>query len=88
MLGDGRLSVIFGNKSVDFQKVYEGSVKRGGGTEEAREALRKRLEDMGEMVEKVQWEHVSLSNRSRFVYATGVANTHNVHNVQELLQRR
>jgi pimeloyl-ACP methyl ester carboxylesterase len=52
LLGDGRLSVIFANESVDFRKVYEWGVKHGNGTEAAREALRKRLEYMGEIDEK------------------------------------
>jgi pimeloyl-ACP methyl ester carboxylesterase len=52
LLGDGRLSVIFANESVDFRKVYEWGVKHGNGTEAAREALRKRLENMGEIDEK------------------------------------
>jgi hypothetical protein len=82
LLADGRLSVIFGNESVDMQKVYDWGVKHGNGTEEAREALRKRLEDMGEIDEEGQREHLRLSSQSRFIYASGVARTHNVHYVQ------
>lgn len=46
LLGDGRLSVVFCDESVDFSKVLEWGVKNGNGSEEAREALRVRLEDM------------------------------------------
>jgi hypothetical protein len=78
MLGDRRLSVIFGNESVDFTKVYEWGVEHSNGTPEAREALRKRLEDMGEIDEKGQREHLSLSTDSKFVYVEGIARTHNI----------
>ncbi|KAF8849135.1 hypothetical protein BDZ45DRAFT_697803 [Acephala macrosclerotiorum] len=46
--------------------------------EEAREALRKRLEDMVEVDKKGQRAHLSLSSQSRFVYAEGHARTHNL----------
>jgi hypothetical protein len=82
VLGDGRLSVIFGNESVDFTKVYEWGVKHGNWTPEAREALRKRLEDMGDIDEKGQRENLSLSSESRFIYAEGIARTHNIQAVQ------
>ena len=43
---------MFANESIDFQKVNEWGVMHGNGTPEVREALRKRLEDMGEIYEK------------------------------------
>jgi pimeloyl-ACP methyl ester carboxylesterase len=85
VLGDRRLSVIFGNESVDFTKVYEWGVKHGNGTPEARETLRKRLEDMGDVDEKGQRQHLSLLSDSRFMYAEGIARTHNIQVVQPKL---
>ncbi|CAK96822.1 uncharacterized protein An09g03800 [Aspergillus niger] len=37
-MGDGRLSVVFGNRSMDFRKVLEFGVANGYGTEEVRES--------------------------------------------------
>jgi hypothetical protein len=75
LFGDGRLSMIFRDESVDFGKAYEFGFKHGNGTEEAREALRVRLEDMTEIDEKGQREHLSLSSRSQFVVAEGVGSS-------------
>lgn len=75
----GRLSIIFCDESIDFGKVYEYGVQHGNGTEEAREALRKRLEDMSEVDEAAMREHLALSHESRFVKAEGKQRTHNVH---------
>lgn len=69
LLGDGRLSVVFANESVDLREVYEWGAEWGNGGPETREALRKRLEDMAEVDEKGQRAHLSLSSQSRFVYA-------------------
>ncbi|RAH69768.1 alpha/beta fold hydrolase [Aspergillus aculeatinus CBS 121060] len=77
-LGNGRLSVIFANESVDFGKVYAYGVEHGHGSEEARRRLAERLAVMEEMDERGQRAHLSLSSRSRFVYATGKARTHNL----------
>jgi len=85
LLGAGPLSIIFANESVDFQKVYDYSVKNGTGTSSAREAMRKRLEDMEEIDETGQRAHLGLSSQRRFVYAEGIARTHNVHFVQPQL---
>jgi len=63
VLGDRRLSVVFGKESVGFNKVYEWGLKHGNGSPEARAALRKRLEDMGEIDEKGRREHLSLSSQ-------------------------
>lgn len=49
------------------------------GTVEARDALAQRLLDMEDIDEMGQREHLSLSSRSRFVFAEGVARTHNMH---------
>lgn len=88
ILGDGRLSVIFGNGSVDLEKVYDLRVKHGIESPQAREPLRERLEDMGEIDERGQREHLNLSSQSRFVYAEGVGRTHNIQFVQlELIAR-
>lgn len=46
LLGHGRSSVIFANESEDFRKVCEWGVRNRNGMEEARKAMRKRLEDM------------------------------------------
>lgn len=77
-LGNGRLSVIFCDESNDFGKVYKHGVEHGNGTEEAREALRKRLEGMSEIDEAAMREHLVLSSDSRFVKAEGKRKTHNV----------
>ncbi|OJJ45046.1 hypothetical protein ASPZODRAFT_134473 [Penicilliopsis zonata CBS 506.65] len=77
-LEDSPLSVIFGNESVDFRKIYDFSVAHGTGTEEARQRLAVRLEDMEQLDEQGQRDHLSLSSRSRFVYAEGKARTHNI----------
>lgn len=77
-LGDARLSVVFCDMSRDFRRVYEWGVEHGNGTEEAREALRKRLEDMAEVNERDMRENLTLSSRSRFVKMEGKAATHNV----------
>jgi hypothetical protein len=45
---------MFANESIDFQKVYEWGVMHGNGTPEVRDALRKRLEDMGDIYERVR----------------------------------
>lgn len=78
LLGEGRLSVVFCDESVDLRKVLDCGVKHGSGSEEAREASRVRLEDMSEIDEKGQRAHLSLSSRSRFVPARGAARTNNV----------
>lgn len=77
-LGDGLLSVIFANESVDFRKIYDFAVVHGLGTDEARNALAERLEDMGQIDEAGQRAHLGLSSQSRFVYAEGKATTHNL----------
>ncbi|GKZ24240.1 hypothetical protein AbraIFM66951_002301 [Aspergillus brasiliensis] len=86
-LGDGRLSVVFGNRSVDFRKVLEFGTANGYGTQEVRESLAKRLETMEGVDEESQRTHLSLSRQSRFVYARGKAQTHNVHYVAPELIR-
>jgi hypothetical protein len=70
--------VLFGNKSVDVRKIYEFGVKNGNRTEEARDALKLRLEDIKEVDERGQRDHLNLSSSSRFVIAKAVARTHNV----------
>ncbi|PYI02712.1 alpha/beta-hydrolase [Aspergillus sclerotiicarbonarius CBS 121057] len=80
-LGDGRLSVIFGNRSADFRKILEFGAAHGHGTVEARESLAARLEDMEQVDEEGQRAHLGLSSQSRFVLAQGKAQTHNVHYV-------
>jgi pimeloyl-ACP methyl ester carboxylesterase len=77
-LGNGRLSVIFANESTDFRKIYEFAVAHGYGTEDARRRLAECLEDMEQVDERGQRVHLSLSSRSRFVYAEGKARTHNL----------
>ncbi|KAI2867506.1 hypothetical protein CBS12448_471 [Aspergillus niger] len=86
-MGDGRLSVVFGNRSMDFRKVLEFGVANGYGTEEVRESLAKRLETMERVDEESQRDHLGLSSQSRFVYAQGKAMTHNVHYVAPELIR-
>lgn len=78
LLRDGRLSVRFAIESIDFKKVYDWGVEHGNGTPEAREALRKRLEDMAQVDDERQRAHLSLSSQSRFIYAEEDARTHNV----------
>lgn len=82
MLDDGRLSVDFADSSFDLRKVYEWGVGRKNGTHNARESLRRRLEDMAEVEEQSQKAHLGPSSQSRFVRAQGVARTHNVQLVQ------
>jgi len=81
VLGVGRLSVVFCDESVDFGKVLAWGVKHGNESTEVRMALKIRLEDMSEVDERGQREHLSLSSRSQFVFAEGIARTHNVHMV-------
>jgi hypothetical protein len=50
LLGHRRSSVIFANGSEDFREVYEWGVRNSNGTEAARKAMRKRLEDMSVVV--------------------------------------
>jgi pimeloyl-ACP methyl ester carboxylesterase len=78
VLGNGRLSVVFCDESVDFGKILRFAVERRNGSEEARETLRIRLEDMSEIDERGQRAHLGMSSRGRFVRAEGVARTHNV----------
>ncbi|RAL02589.1 alpha/beta fold hydrolase [Aspergillus ibericus CBS 121593] len=80
-LGDGRLSVIFGNRSADFGKILEFGIAHGCGTPEARDNLAARLEDMEQVDENGQRAHLGLSSQSRFIRAQGKAQTHNVHYV-------
>lgn len=58
------------------------AIKKGNGSQEAREAMRKRLEGMSEIDERGQGEHLGMSTRSRFFKAQGMARTHNVHYVK------
>ena len=78
VLGDKALSVVFANESHDFRKVYEFGVKHGYGTKEAQDLLGQRLEEMEMVDEEGQRAHLSMSSRSRFVYAEGNARTHNL----------
>lgn len=78
LLGEKRLSVIFCDESHDFRKCYEYGVRHGHGTDEAREALRKHLEDMSDVDEARMREHLVLSSNARFVKAEGKQRTHNV----------
>lgn len=88
LLRDGRLSVIFGNEAEDFRKILEWGVKEGNGTEEARAALSKRLEDMSEVDEASEKAHLTLSTNSRFIRAEGKAMTHNLQMIApELIAR-
>ncbi|KAK5118568.1 hypothetical protein LTR85_008033 [Meristemomyces frigidus] len=61
---NGRLSVLFCEESTDFPKVYEYGLKHGNGIEEAREALRKRLEDMSKDDEKAMREQLRFRGRA------------------------
>lgn len=79
LLEDHRLSVVFCDESNDFRKVYKYGVEHGNGTEEAREALRKHLEDMSAIDEAGMREHLALSSDATFVKAEGKRRTHNVH---------
>ncbi|KAJ5261413.1 hypothetical protein N7478_012008 [Penicillium angulare] len=77
-LGDNRLSVIFGNESIDFQKLYDFGIAHGFGTKQAQDNLARRLEDMEKVDEQGQRAHLQMSSQSRFVYARGDARTHNL----------
>jgi hypothetical protein len=85
MLDNGRLSVIFADLSIDFKKVYDWGVERNNGTHDAREALRRRLEDIAEVEEQNQKVHLGLSSQSRLVRVQGDAKGHNVQLVQPSL---
>lgn len=78
LLGNGRLSVIFANESIDFRKIYEWGVKMRNGTAATRNAMAKRLEDMAEVDEMGQRAHLSLSSASKFVRVVGNERTHNM----------
>lgn len=77
-LGDGRLSVIFCDEATDLRKIYDYGVRNGNGSNEAQEALKKRLEDMSQLDERGMRKHLALSSNARFVKAVGKQKTHNV----------
>ncbi|GKZ27736.1 hypothetical protein AbraCBS73388_005467, partial [Aspergillus brasiliensis] len=78
ILGDKRLSVIFANESVDLTMIYHHAVENNLGTEEARQQLAVRLEDMEQVDEHGQRAHLGLSRSSRFIYAEGKARRHTI----------
>lgn len=79
-LGKAPLSVICCQEAEDMKRVYEHGLANGHGSREAREAMRKRLEDMAELDESGMKEHLSLTQEGmgRFVLAEGKQRTHNV----------
>ena len=80
-LGDGRLSVLFGNRLVEFRKDLEFGFANGCGIEEARTNLAAWLETIERVDEETQRGHLGLSTESRFVYAQRRTMAHNVHYV-------
>lgn len=58
---------MFCDESEDFAKILKFGEEREYGSEEARKALRKRLEDMSVVDEKGQREHLWMSGWRRFV---------------------
>jgi hypothetical protein len=84
LLGDGQLSVVVCNESVDFEKVYAFGVEHGYGSAEEREALRKRLVEYGgRWMRWGQRTHLDLAlGNARFAIMEGEARTHNVHGVR------
>lgn len=78
-LGNAPLSVICCGEVEDMRKVYAYGLEHGHGSVEAREAMRKRLEDMEELDEAGMREHLKLSRNARFVMVEGRQRTHNVH---------
>lgn len=80
-LGDAPLGVICCEEAEDMRKIYAYGLERGYGSAEAREAMRKRLEDMAELDEAGMREHLKLSRNGRFIKAEGRRRTHNVHMV-------
>lgn len=84
LLGDGRLSIIFGNEPIGFSMIYDYSMLYGTGLGEVREALRKRLEDMEEADERGQRARLELSSQGRFVFVNAIwkTRTHNMHFTQ------
>lgn len=77
-LGMGRLSAVMCDEAVDVQKVYDWGILHGYGSPQAREAVRKRLEDMSELDEAGMKEHLRLTSDGRFVKMEGESRTHNV----------
>lgn len=73
------MSVVFGNRLVEFRKDLEFGFANGCGTEEARTNLAAWLETIGRVDEETQRAHLGLSTESRFVYAQRRAMAHNVH---------
>lgn len=80
-LGDVPLSVVCCEEAEDMRKVYAYGLEHGHGSAKAREAMRKRLEDMAELDEAGMREHLKMSRNARFVKAQGKQRTHNVHMV-------
>lgn len=66
------MSVIFANESVDLRNIYEWGIKRGNGTPEARDYLRRRLENMAELDEEGQRAHLSISSQHRLYMQKGM----------------
>ena len=73
------LLVICCEEAEDMRKIYDYGLHHGRGSAEAREAMRRRLEDMAEWNEAGMREHLKLSRNARFVKAVGRQRTHNVH---------
>jgi hypothetical protein len=69
LLGKRRLSVVLCNKSVTFRKILSFAIKKGKRCQELRKAMWERLEDMSEINERGEWEHLGMSTRSRFIKA-------------------
>jgi pimeloyl-ACP methyl ester carboxylesterase len=69
-LGKGPMSMSKGGKMDDYQAFLEAGMKRGNGTEEQREEMRKLLTKMRPQDEKFARDQLRLSGRARYVYST------------------
>ena len=79
-LGSKRLSVIHGGMGNDFKKLNDWATKHQNGTDEEREQWRKMVEDgdWDSLNKGYMREQLKLSSQSRWIEATGVAETHNL----------
>lgn len=70
VLKDHPVVVIKGDTTGEFQRVYEAGVAAGNGTEEQRAEMRRILETLTPIEEKLQREQLRLSSSGRYMYAT------------------
>jgi len=68
-MGDRPVSVIKGDKEKEFRAIFEEGMRRGNGSEEQKEGIRRALERLGPVDERLTRDQRRLSGRSRYVHA-------------------